>query len=149
MDQVLGNLALGGFAEAAGAPRQITALLNVARERDLHVTDRLYHKVPMVEQQAIPPAQLAEAVAWLRDTLPRHRVLVFDAAGAGRMPSERAASVVVAYLCCVAGLPFAEAAERVFAFHPGMGLPDDLDVTVEAVRGRLGIPGEAPGDAPA
>lgn len=149
MDNVLGNLALGSFAEAAGAPRQITALLNVARERDLHVTDRLYHKVPMVEQQAIPAAQLAEAVAWLRDTLPRHRVLVFDNAGAGRLPSERAASVVVAYLCCVCDLPFAEAAERVFAFHPGMGLPDDLDATVEAVRGRLGTPGEASGDAPA
>lgn len=138
MDYVLGNLALGGFAEAAAAPRQITALLNVARERDLYVTDRLYHKVPMVEMQSIPADQLAEAVAWLKETLPRHRVLVFDAAGAGRKPSERAASVVVAYLCCVCDVPFGEAAERVFAFHPGMALPDDLDATVDAVRARLG-----------
>lgn len=138
MDYVLGNLALGGFAEAAAAPRQITALLNVARERDLYVTDRLYHKVPMVEQQPIPADQLAEAVTWLKNTLPRHRVLVFDAAGAGRMPSERAASVVVAYLCCVCEIPFGEAADRVFAFHPGMALPDDLGPTVDTVRVRLG-----------
>jgi hypothetical protein len=140
VDYVLDNLALGGFAEAAGAPRQITALLNVARERDLHVPDRLYHKVPLVEQQPIPAAQLAEAVAWLRETLPRHRVLVFDNAGAGRRPSERAASVVVAYLCCVCDLPFAEAADRVFAFHPGMALPDDLDATVAEVRISLSGP---------
>jgi len=140
VDQVLGNLSLGGFAEAAAAPRQITALLNVARERDLYVTDRLYHKVPMVEQQAIPAEQLAEAVRWLRDTLPRHRVLVFDSAGAGRKPSERAASVVVAYLCCVCDVPFDEAADRIFAFHPGMALPDDLGATVDAVRALLDAP---------
>lgn len=140
MDQVLGNLAIGGFAEAAAAPRQITALLNVARERDLNVTDRLYHKVPMVEQQPISEDHLAEAVLWLRETLPRHRVLVFDNAGAGRRPSERAASVVVAYLCCMCDLPFAEAADRVAAFHPGMDLPEGLDATVDRVRGRLDRP---------
>jgi len=141
MDYVMDNLAIGGFAEAAAAPRQITALLNVARERDLNVTDRLYHKVPMVEQQPIPAAQLAEALRWLRETLPRHRVLVFDNAGAGRKPSERAASVVVAYLCCLCDVPFAEAADRVIAFHPGMDLPEALSATVDAVRRDLDTPG--------
>jgi hypothetical protein len=141
VDYLLENLAIGGFAEAAGAPRQITALLNVARERDLHVTDRLYHKVPMVEQQPISESHLTEAVRWLMETLPRHRVLVFDASGAGRKPSERAASVVVAYLVCRCDLPFDEAAARIFAFHPGMDLPEGLSATVDAVRGHLEAPG--------
>ena len=137
MDYILGNLALGGFAEAAAAPREITALLNVARERDLYVTDRLYHKVPIVDLEAIPEAQLTEAVRWLRDALPRHRVLVFDAAGAGRRPSERAACVVVAYLCSMCDMAFDEAAGRVLASHPGLELPPSLGAAVDAVRARL------------
>lgn len=145
MDYVLGNLAVGGFAEAAAAPREITALLNVARERDLYVTDRLYHKVPILDLEAIPEAQLTEAVVWLREVLPRHRVLVFDAAGAGRKPSERAASVVVAYLCAMCDLPFDEAAGRVVESHPGLDLPASLGTAVDAVRAHLAREAESGG----
>lgn len=133
MDFILDNLAVGSFADAAAAPPDITALLCVARERDLHVADRTYHKVPVVDMQPIPDDQLAEAVAWIRDRAGRHKVLVFCNAGVGR-----SSSVAVAYLCCVRGMGFGPAVEHVAARHPGMSILPMLRPAVERVRDRLG-----------
>jgi protein-tyrosine phosphatase len=126
---------VAGFAEAAAAPPDLTAVLCVAREKDLHFPERLYHKVPLVEGHAAPPERLAEAVAWLRDHAGRHRALVCSATGDRRAPS-----VAVAYLCAVQGWGFARAAAHVAERHPGTALLPGLEAAVAAVPAHLPQP---------
>lgn len=128
MDYILDRLAVGAWEEALAPPPQITALLGVAEEKDLR-TGLLYHKVPIADMRPIPPPQLAEAVAWLRDHIAGHRILLFCNAGVGRSPS-----VAVAFLCLERGLGFGEAVEFVARRHPGMSTLPMLIRTIEEVR---------------
>ena len=107
MKFILDNLAIGSYDDALNPPSEITALLNVAKELDVE-TELLYHKVPIVDMQPIPPKQMKEAVEWIRDHIERHKIMVFCNAGIGRSPS-----VVIGYLCCFLDYSFGDAVEFV------------------------------------
>jgi protein-tyrosine phosphatase len=134
MDFLLDNLAVATYHEAAAAPPDLTALLCVARERDLHMPERLYHKVPIVAGQALRSGPLGEAVAWIRDKAPGHKVVVFSGRGAGR-----AGAVAVAYLTLARGMALEDALALLEARHPGAPLPPGLAAAVAELRTR-GLP---------
>ncbi len=71
MKFILNNLAIGSYEDALKPPSAITALLNVAKEKDIETT-LLYHKVPIIDMQPIPPEQMKEAVEWIRDHIDRY-----------------------------------------------------------------------------
>jgi hypothetical protein len=71
MKFILDNLAIGSYEDALKPPSEITALLNVAIEKDIE-TKLLYHKVPIVDMQPIPSEQMKEAVEWIRGHIDRY-----------------------------------------------------------------------------
>jgi protein-tyrosine phosphatase len=133
MDFILKNLAIGNYYEALEPSPDINALLCVAKEKDIHNTKYLYHKVPIVDMQPVPAEQLKEAIEWIKGNIGNHKIMVFCNAGVGRSPS-----VVVAYLCCLLGYTFGEAVEYVASRRPGMSILPDLIKTVEETKRQLG-----------
>jgi protein-tyrosine phosphatase len=128
---LLDHLSVGPYEEALSPPAGVDALLNVAEEHDLPPTDRVAHKIPMVDMQPIPVDQLAAAVRWIDDHIDRHHIYLFCNAGVGRSPS-----VAVAYLCCCRGLSFGEAVEHVARRKPDVSTLPRLIEGIDAVRAR-------------
>jgi protein-tyrosine phosphatase len=118
---ILENLAIGNYNDAMDPPPDINALLCVAQEKDIHEPKYLYHKVPIIDMQPIPPEQIKEAIEWIRDHIGMHKIMVFCNAGIGRSPS-----VVVAYLCCVLGYSFGNAVQYVAIRKPYMSILPNL-----------------------
>jgi protein-tyrosine phosphatase len=127
MNFILHQLAIGHYGEALKPPPKISALLNVAMERDLHHTGLLYYKIPIVDMRPIPSEQMKEAVEWIREQISRHIIMVFCNAGIGRSPS-----VVIGYLCCVLGYGFGEAVEFVARRKSDISILPDLIKTIDA-----------------
>ena len=135
MDFILDYLAIGNHQEARDTPRDIDALLCVAQEIDIQTPIPLNHKVPILDMQPIPAAQLEEGVRWIAEHRDGHRILVFCNAGVGR-----STSVVVAYLCAVLGFGFGQAVEYVAVRRPYMSILPMLITSIEETRGLLGKP---------
>jgi len=131
MKFILHNLAIGGYEYALKPPSEITALLNVAKEKDIE-TERLYYKVPIIDMQPVPSEQMKEAVEWIRDHIDRYKILVFCNAGVGRSPS-----VVIGYLCCFKGLSFGEAVEFVAKRKPDISILPGLIRTIGDVKSSI------------
>jgi protein-tyrosine phosphatase len=129
MNYILKNLAIGNFEDARDPPTGIDALLCVAQEIDLSHVRCLYYKVPIVDMQPIPEDQLKEAVAFIRDHIEYHKIMVYCNAGVGRSPS-----VVVAYLCCVQGYGYGEAVEFVASRKPYMSTLPNLILSIEQLK---------------
>lgn len=129
MNYILKNLAIGNFEDAQDPPTGIDALLCVAQEIDLSHVRCLYYKVPIVDMQPIPEDQLKEAVAFIRDHIEYHKIMVYCNAGVGRSPS-----VVVAYLCCVQGYGFGEAVEFVASIKPYMSTLPNLILSIDRLK---------------
>lgn len=131
MKFILDNLAIGSYEDALNPPSEVTALLNVAKEKDIETT-LLYHKVPIIDMQPIPPEQMKEAVEWIMDHISRYKILVFCNAGIGRSPS-----VVIGYLCCSLGYSFGEAVEFVAKRKPEISILPMLIRTIEAMKSSI------------
>jgi len=129
MTFVLDKLAIGSYEEVMKPPSKISALLNVAVERDVDNTTLVYHKVPIIDMRPIPAEQMKEAVEWIRDQISRHIIMVFCNAGIGRSPS-----VVIGYLCCVLGYGFGDAVEFVARRKSDVSILPDLIKTIEAAK---------------
>jgi protein-tyrosine phosphatase len=125
---ILDNLAIGNYEAALSPLPGISALLNVAAERDLQDTTHLYHKIPIIDMQPIPATQMREAVAWLKRHIIEHQIMVFCNAGIGR-----SSSVVIGYLCCCLGYGFGEAVEFVAKRKPDISILPNLIETIAAV----------------
>ncbi len=128
---IIDNLAIGSYEDALKPLSEITALLNVAKELDVD-TPLLYHKVPIIDMQPIPPEQMKEAVEWIRDHIERYKIMVFCNAGIGRSPS-----VVIGYLCCFLEYSFGDAVEFVARRKPDISILPKLIRTIEDVTTRL------------
>ena len=126
------NLAIGNYESALNPPPEISALLNVATERDLEKEDLLYHKVPIVDMQPIPPEQMHEALEWIKEHIMNHTIMVFCNAGIGRSPS-----IVMGYLCCELGYGFGQAVEFVARRKPSVSMLPDLIITIEVAKKRF------------
>jgi len=68
MKFILENPAIGSYEDALKLPSEITALLNVAKGKYIE-TKLLYHKVPIVDMQPLPPEQMKEAVGGIKESL--------------------------------------------------------------------------------
>lgn len=132
MKFILDNLAIGDYQSAIEPEHDITALLNVANERDLTVTPLAYYKIPIIDMEPIPPDQLKEAVGWINERIDSQKILVFCNAGVGRSPS-----VVVAYLCCIQKLGFGQAVEYVATRKPNMSILPKLITSIEKIRDKF------------
>ena len=131
MKFIIDNLAIGGYEDALKPPSEITALLNVAEEKEIE-TKLLYHKVPVVDMQPIPHEQMKEAIEWIRDHITRYKIMVFCNACIGRSPS-----VVIGYLCCFLGHSFGDAVEFVAKRKPDISVLPDLIRTIEDVKSSI------------
>jgi len=128
---ILDHLAIGSYEEALRPSSEITALLNVAKEKDLK-TSLLYHKVPIIDMQPIPSAQMLEAVKWIQKHISKHIIMVFCNAGIGRSPS-----VVIGYLCCFLNYGFGEAIEYVAKRKSDISILPNLLRTIEEVKAEI------------
>lgn len=131
MNFILDNLAIGSYEDALKPPSEITALLNVAEGKYIE-TKLLYHKVPIIDMQPLPPKQMKEAIEWIRDHIIRYKIMVFCNAGIGR-----SSSVVIGYLCCFLGYSFGDAVEFVAKRKPDISILPKLIRTIEDVKSSI------------
>jgi protein-tyrosine phosphatase len=129
MKFILDHLAISNYEEASSPTAEISALLNVAEEKDIHDSPLLYHKIPIIDMRPIPPEQVQEAVKWIEDHITEHTILTFCNAGVGRSPS-----VVISYLCCALGYGFGDAVEFVARRKSDISILPDLIRSIEDVR---------------
>ncbi len=86
-------------------------------------------RIPFSEYAEAEPLLLDRAVSWVEQHFSDHRVMVCCRAGMGR-----SVSVVMAYLCCVQGMTYAEVLKLVMRRRPGaMPLPK-LEEAITQVR---------------
>ena len=120
MHLITETLLVGNINDAKDPPVQIGALLLVAAEYTLESTVGLPSgRIPFLEYAEAKPLLLDQAVSWVERHMSERRVMVCCRAGMGR-----SVSVVMAYLCCVEGMTYAEVLKLVMKRRPGaMPLP--------------------------
>ena len=130
MHLITETLLVGNINDAREPPAKIGALLLVAAEFTLEPPNGLsYGWIPFSEFAEAEPDSLDQAVSWVEQHLSTHRVMVCCRAGMGR-----SVSVVMAYLCCVQGMSYAEVLKLVMRRRPGaMPLPK-LEDAIKQVR---------------
>ena len=132
MHMINKRVLVGNADDARNPPPQVTAVLMVAEEQNVTVPSRVvYAKIPLKEFGVPTVAALHEAVEWVAAHVAEHRLMVCCRVGMGR-----SVSVVIAYLCCIEGMSYADAVKLVLTRRPGgMPLPR-LQETIEDVRRR-------------
>jgi protein-tyrosine phosphatase len=130
MHLITETLLVGNINDARELPVKIGALLLVAAEYTLEPPSwLLYGRIPFSEYDEAEPLLLDRAVSWVEQHLSDHRVMVCCRAGMGR-----SVSVVMAYLCCVQGMTYADVLKLVMRRRPGaMPLPK-LEEAIIQVR---------------
>jgi protein-tyrosine phosphatase len=126
------RLLVGNADDAQNPPPQVGAVLMVAEEQNVTVPPRVvYAKVPLKEFSEPTAPALYEAVQWIEAHLANNRLMVCCRVGMGR-----SVSVVIAYLCCVEGMAYADAVKLVLTRRPG-GIPlPRLEEIIGDVRHR-------------
>ncbi len=129
MNLITDRLFVGNINDAMRPPVQIGALLLVAEEYTIDAPKWLnYAKIPFKDFGEANPGRLADAVRWVEQHVMDNRVMVCCRAGMGR-----SVSVVMAYLCCVEHMAYADVLKLIMTRRPGaMPLPN-LEHTVEHV----------------
>lgn len=132
MHMINKRLLVGNADDAKNPPPQVGAILMVAEEQNVTVPARIiYAKIPLKEFGEPAVSALYDAVQWIEKHLPDNRLMVCCRAGMGR-----SVSVVIAYLCCVEGMTYADALKLALTRRPGgMPLPR-LDKVIEDVFRR-------------
>jgi protein-tyrosine phosphatase len=130
MHQITERLFVGNIYDAAQPPAQIGAVVFVAGEYEVDLPRGLdTARIPFKEFGEADVALLATAVEWVERHLSDNRVMVCCRAGMGR-----SVSVIMAYLCCVEQMAYADVLRLVMAQRPGaMPLPK-LEETIKAVK---------------
>ncbi|WHZ23168.1 MAG: hypothetical protein OJF47_002280 [Nitrospira sp.] len=134
------RLLVGNADDAGNPPSQVSAVLMVAEEQNVAIPPRIvYAKIPFKEFGEPTVSVLAKAVGWIESHAADHRIMVCCRAGMGR-----SVSVVIAYLCCVEEMSYADALKLVLTRRPGgMPLPR-LQEIIEGVRRRRQRPSQPP-----
>lgn len=140
MHMINKRLLVGNADDAKNPPPQVSAILMVAEEQNVTVPPRvIYAKIPLKEFREPAVSALHDAVQWIETHLPQHRLMVCCRAGMGR-----SVSVIIAYLCCVEGMTYADALKLALTRRPGgMPLPR-LDEGIASVCTRRQGLGAAP-----
>jgi protein-tyrosine phosphatase len=130
MHIITDRLLVGTIDDAREPPATIGTLLLVAEEFTVEPASWIdYHRIPIKEFAEADPATLVRAIEWLEKRVPEGRVMVCCRAGMGR-----SVSVVMAYLCCVEGMAYAEVLKLVMARRPGAIPLPKLQTAIEEVR---------------
>ena len=124
------TLLVGNINDASEPPAQVSAVLLVAAEFAIQPPTWLsYGRIPFSEYAEAEPLLLDRAVSWVEQHASDNRVMVCCRAG-----MSRSVSVVMAYLCCVQGMAYAEVLKLVTTRRPGaMPLPN-LENAITQVR---------------
>ncbi len=128
MHYVTERLLVGNADDARNPPSGIDTVLFVATDYDLRPPQGVtFGRIPLIEFEEADPRDVLEAVEWLEEHLPAsRRVMVCCRAGMGR-----SVSMVIAYLCCVQGMPYEEALALLKARRPGATPLPNLQATIE------------------
>jgi protein-tyrosine phosphatase len=130
MHLITENLLVGNINDARELPIKIGALLLVAAEYTVESPDWLVSgRIPFSEYAEAEPLLLDQAVSWVEEHLSGNRVMVCCRAGMGR-----SVSVVMAYLCCVQGMEYAEVLKLVMRRRPGAIPLQNLEEAIRQVR---------------
>ena len=130
MHLITENLLVGNIHDARELPVKIGALLLVAAEYTVESPDWLVSgRIPFSEYAEAEPLLLDQAVSWVEQHQPGNRVMVCCRAGMGR-----SVSVVMAYLCCVQGMEYAEVLKLVMRRRPGAIPLPNLEKAISQVR---------------
>lgn len=129
MHQITDTLFVGNIHDARQPISEISALLLVAEEYTIDAPAGVaFERIPLKEYGDVHSLTLARAVDWVERHVSDNRVMVCCRAGMGR-----SVSVVMAYLCCVEGMAYADVLKLVMARRPGaMPLPK-LEETIQEV----------------
>lgn len=129
MHQITDRLFVGNIYDARQPTTQVSAVLLVAEEYDIDAPGGVvYGRIPFKEYGEVHSKTLARAVNWVERQVADNRVMVCCRAGMGR-----SVSVVMAYLCCVERMAYADVLKLVMARRPGaMPLPK-LEETIQEV----------------
>ena len=130
MHLITETLLVGNINDAREPPVKIGAMLLVAAEYTVESPGWLLSgRIPFSEYAEAEPLLLDRAVSWVEQHMSDHRVMVCCRAGMGR-----SVSVVMAYLCCVEGMTYAEVLKLAMKRRPGaMPLPE-LEEAITQVR---------------
>ena len=124
------RLSVGNSQDAHEVPPTHSALLLVAEEFDVCPPTWIeYAKIPLTEYAAANIDAVASAVDWIERHIATNRIIVCCRAGMGR-----SVSMVLAYLCCVDGMQYADAERLVKARRPGACPLPGMDGVIQAVR---------------
>jgi len=124
------RLLVGAITDAREPPPGIGTLLFVAEELTVEPPSEIdYYRIPMKEFAAADAARLLQAIEWLEQRVPVSRTLVCCRAGMGH-----SVSVVMAYLCCVEGMAYADVLKLVMTRRPGALPLPNLHAAIEQVR---------------
>lgn len=130
MHQITDKLFVGNIHDARQPTSQVSAVLLVAEEYDIEAPGGVvYARIPFKEYGEADSQTLARAVEWLERHVPDNRVMVCCRAGMGR-----SVSVVMAYLCCVEGMEYADLLKFIMARRPGAMPVPKLEETIQEVR---------------
>jgi protein-tyrosine phosphatase len=130
MHQITDRLFVGNIHDASQPPVQIGAVLQVAEEFSIEVPRWLVSgRIPFKEFGEADPKNLDDAVRWVERHVSDNRVMVCCRAGMGR-----SVSVVMAYLCCVKDMAYADVLKMVKARRPGALPLPNLYAGIEQVR---------------
>jgi protein-tyrosine phosphatase len=130
MHLITETLLVGNINDAKEPPVKIGALLLVAAEYTLESPGWLLSgRIPFLEYVEAEPLLLDQAVSWVERHMSDRRVMVCCRAGMGR-----SVSVVMAYLCCVQGMAYADVLQLVTRRRPGALPLPKLEEAISHVR---------------
>jgi len=130
MYQITDRLFVGNIDEARQPASQVSAVLLVAQEYEIDAPGGVvYARIPLKEFGEAHSLTLASAVHWIERLVADNRVMVCCRVGMGR-----SVSVVMAYLCCVEGMAYADVLSLVSARRPGATPLPKLEETIQEVR---------------
>lgn len=129
MHAITSSLAVGNVEDAKRPPAFIGGVLFLAQEYDIAPPKGVtFAKIPLTEFAEVSASTLDSAIRWLEDQGDDRKLLICCRAGMGR-----SVSVAIAYLCCVTGLPYADALALVKARRPGATPLPRLEETIRKV----------------
>jgi protein-tyrosine phosphatase len=130
MYQITDTLFVGNIYEVEKPPSHIGAVLLVAEEFTPDPpAGVIYERIPFKEFGEARPASLHQAIDWIEHHHPENRVLVCCRAGMGR-----SVSVVMAYLCCVHNMAYADVLQLIMTRRPAACPLPNIQATIQQVQ---------------
>lgn len=130
MHYVTESLLVGNVDDVQKPPPNTGGVLFLAAEFDVSPPPGIaFARVPLKEFGEADPQDVKQAVDWLEQQLAAHRVMVCCRAGMGR-----SVSIVMAYLCCTAGMSYGDAFQLLRMRRPGATPLPKLESTIQKVQ---------------